>query len=128
MFKLPRPMLHSHDPQFSFQGLKTAVLTATKSSIWQDSSRADLAAEFQEAVSEVLVKKAVAALRQCGLKTLVVAGVGANRRLRERLNWLFGKWAPGYIIPSSNSALGQWRTISLAAGCVSWLRVTIVMS
>jgi N6-L-threonylcarbamoyladenine synthase len=86
-FKLPRPMLHSGDFDFSFSGLKTAVLTAARQSPLTEAAKTALAAEFQEAVTEVLTAKALAAVRHCGLNTLVVAGgVGANRRLRERLD------------------------------------------
>lgn len=85
-FKLPRPMLHSGDLSFSFSGLKTAVLTATRQPGFDASRMADLAAEFQEAVVDVLCAKAKAALAQTGLSCLVVAGgVGANARLREVL-------------------------------------------
>ena len=86
-FKLPRPMLNSGDFMFSFSGLKTAVLTTVRERMLNDQEKADLAAEFQEAATDVLVAKALAACRQRRLATLVVAGgVGANRRLRERLN------------------------------------------
>jgi N6-L-threonylcarbamoyladenine synthase len=86
-FTLPRPMLHSGDLDFSFSGLKTAVLKHTQTPDWKKEYRADLAAAFQEAAVEILVKKAVSALTQTGLSTLVVAGgVGANRRLRTVLN------------------------------------------
>jgi N6-L-threonylcarbamoyladenine synthase len=86
-FKLPRPMLHSGDLDFSFSGLKTAVLTQVRGRQLSAAEQADLAAEFQEAVTEVLVTKALTAVRQQGLDTLVVAGgVGANRRLRQRLD------------------------------------------
>ena len=86
-FRLPRPMLNSGDLDFSFSGLKTAVLTAVRDHALDGTQRADLAAEFQEAAVDVLVAKALAALAQCGLNSLVVAGgVGANRRLRERLD------------------------------------------
>jgi len=86
-YKLPRPMLHSGDLDFSFSGLKTAVLTLVRAHPLDASERADLAAEFQEAVTEVLVTKSLAAVRQCEMQRLVVAGgVGANWRLRQRLN------------------------------------------
>jgi N6-L-threonylcarbamoyladenine synthase len=86
-FKLPRPMINSGDLAFSFSGLKTAVLTAVRARELTPADKADLAAEFQEAVTEVLAAKAVAACRQRRLSALVVAGgVGANRRLRERLD------------------------------------------
>jgi len=85
--KLPRPMLRSDDLDFSFSGLKTAVLTAFEAGGRNDAVRADLAAEFQQAVIDVLAVKALKALGMTGLKTLVVAGgVGANRRLRARLD------------------------------------------
>jgi N6-L-threonylcarbamoyladenine synthase len=87
-FKLPRPLLHSGDLDFSFAGLKTAVLTqARKLGDELESCKADLAAATQAAIVEVLVKKSLAALDRSGLKRLVVAGgVGANRLLREQLD------------------------------------------
>jgi len=85
-FKLPRPLLHSRDLNFSFSGLKTAVLTATRAQTFDDTMRADLAFEVQEAITEVLALKSLAALAETGLERLVVAGgVGANARLRQRL-------------------------------------------
>ncbi len=85
--RLPRPMLRSGDFQFSFSGLKTAVLTQVHGRTLASRERADLAWEFQEAVAEVLATKALAAARHCRLERLVVAGgVGANQRLRQRLN------------------------------------------
>ncbi|MEI6547275.1 MAG: tRNA (adenosine(37)-N6)-threonylcarbamoyltransferase complex transferase subunit TsaD [Burkholderiales bacterium] len=85
-FALPRPKLHSGDLDFSFSGLKTAVATRIARGLPDDQARADLACEAQAAIVEVLVAKSLAALRQTGLSTLVIAGgVSANRRLRERL-------------------------------------------
>ena len=83
---LPRPMLHSGDLEFSFSGLKTAVLMQVKGRALDAQARADIAAEFQAAIVEVLVAKSLAALKLSGLKQLVVAGgVGANLELRARL-------------------------------------------
>jgi len=85
-YKLPRPMLGSGDLDFSFSGLKTAVLTAARARPLDQPSRADLAAETQQAIVEVLVAKSLAALDETGLTKLVVAGgVGANRLLRREL-------------------------------------------
>ena len=85
-FRLPRPMLHDTSFNMSFSGLKTAVVMQVQGRSLSAEDRADLAAEFQEAVSEVLVAKAVAATRASGHNQLVVAGgVGANRRLRGLL-------------------------------------------
>ncbi len=84
---LPRPMLHSADLNFSFSGLKTAVLTATRrTGNLCEQERADIARAFVDAVVDVLVKKSLAAVSAAGLNRLVVAGgVGANTQLRERL-------------------------------------------
>jgi len=83
---LPRPMLHSDTLDFSFSGLKTAVATLVRRGLADDAARADLAAEIEAAIVEVLVAKSLAALRETGQRRLVVAGgVSANRRLRERL-------------------------------------------
>ena len=86
---LPRPLLHSGDLDFSFSGLKTAVLTAMNrlGPAPTDQQRADLAASTQAAICDVLVKKSLRALQETKLSRLVVAGgVGANTRLREQLN------------------------------------------
>jgi len=87
---LPRPMLHSGDLDFSFSGLKTAVMTKLKNTQADGNDtpqlRADLAAATQTAIVDVLVAKAARALAQTGLRRLVVAGgVGANQCLRSRL-------------------------------------------
>jgi N6-L-threonylcarbamoyladenine synthase len=88
-FVLPRPLLHSGDLDFSFAGLKTAVATQVRKlgpSVCEQ-SRADLAAGTQAAIVDVLVAKSLRALEHTGLARLVVAGgVGANARLRERLD------------------------------------------
>jgi N6-L-threonylcarbamoyladenine synthase len=82
--RLPRPMLHSDDLEFSFSGLKTAVLTVMKN---EDPRPEDLARGFVDAVVDVLVAKCKRALEHTGLETLVVAGgVGANRQLRAALD------------------------------------------
>ncbi|MFO1316458.1 MAG: tRNA (adenosine(37)-N6)-threonylcarbamoyltransferase complex transferase subunit TsaD [Burkholderiales bacterium] len=91
--KLPRPMLASGDLDFSFSGLKTAVLTLARKEASGGAPdtlpaprKADIAREFQDAVVDVLVAKALAALDATGRRRLVVAGgVGANRDLRARL-------------------------------------------
>lgn len=87
-FKLPRPLLHSGDLDFSFAGLKTAVLTqAKKLGDELEPRKADLAASTQAAIVDVLVKKTLNALKQTGMQRVVVAGgVGANKLLREQLN------------------------------------------
>lgn len=88
-FHFPRPMLDRPGLDFSFSGLKTAVVVAVRGRQLDDKMRADVAYEFQQAVVETLVTKCARAAVQTGLKTLVVAGgVGANRRLRAELQAL----------------------------------------
>ena len=88
-YKLPRPMLHSKDLNFSFSGLKTAVLTLVKNQIANicEQDKANVARAFVDAIVEVLVAKCLTALKETGLKKLVIAGgVGANRQLRAALD------------------------------------------
>jgi N6-L-threonylcarbamoyladenine synthase len=96
-FALPRPLLHSGNLDFSFAGLKTAVLVQAQKLVaaqgvaavsgLPESLLCDLAASTQAAIIEVLVKKSLVALQQSGLRRLVVAGgVGANQSLRSQLN------------------------------------------
>ncbi|MDH1292987.1 tRNA (adenosine(37)-N6)-threonylcarbamoyltransferase complex transferase subunit TsaD [Comamonas terrigena] len=87
-FKLPRPLLHSGDLDFSFAGLKTAVLTqAKKLGDDLEARKADLAASTQAAIVDVLVRKTLTALKDTGMRRVVVAGgVGANKLLRAQLN------------------------------------------
>jgi N6-L-threonylcarbamoyladenine synthase len=90
--RLPRPMLRSPDLDFSFSGLKTAVLTQVRrleqdTGALDDGQRADLARGFVDAAVDVLVAKSLAALKHTGIGRLVVAGgVGANRQLRAALD------------------------------------------
>ncbi|HEY4369546.1 MAG TPA: tRNA (adenosine(37)-N6)-threonylcarbamoyltransferase complex transferase subunit TsaD [Steroidobacteraceae bacterium] len=88
-FRFPRPMLDRPGLDFSFSGLKTAVVVAVRNLQLDDQTRADVAAEFQQAVVDTLVAKCTRALDQTGLATLVVAGgVGANQALRRELSRL----------------------------------------
>jgi N6-L-threonylcarbamoyladenine synthase len=86
-FEFPRPMLASGNLDFSFSGLKTAVLTRVRAlGAFDDATRADLAASFQAAIVDVLAAKCARALEREGMQRLVVAGgVGANALLRARL-------------------------------------------
>ena len=88
-YALPRPLLHSGNLDFSFAGLKTAVMTQHRKLGADPTPQqlADLAASTQAAIVEVLVKKSLAALKATGLHRLVVSGgVGANAELRRQLN------------------------------------------
>jgi len=86
VFEFPRPMLDRPGLDFSFSGLKTAVVVTVRGRPLDVQARADVARGFESAMIETLVAKALRALRQTGIAALVVAGgVGANRRLREEL-------------------------------------------
>lgn len=86
VYKFPRPMTDRPGCDFSFSGLKTFSLTTWQNSIQTEQDKADIAQAFEEAVVETLFIKCKRALEQTGRKTLVIAGgVGANKRLRQRL-------------------------------------------
>ena len=86
VYTFARPMTDRPGLEFSFSGLKTQVLLAWQQSDQGEQTRADIARGFEEAVTETLAIKCDRALAQTGRRALVVAGgVGANRRLRERL-------------------------------------------
>jgi N6-L-threonylcarbamoyladenine synthase len=85
-FQFPRPLLDQPGVDFSFSGLKTAVLYAARAAPDDEQTRADLARAFEEAVVDTLAVKSMRALELTGVERLIVAGgVGANRSLRERL-------------------------------------------
>jgi len=111
-FTLPRPLLNSHEFNFSFSGLKTAVLTLVKKQeILNESIKANIAYEFQEAITDVLVKKSFLALEHLNLNQLVVSGgVGANKQLRKKLTLLSSKknfkvFFPAFEFCTDNGAM-----------------------
>jgi N6-L-threonylcarbamoyladenine synthase len=85
-FEFPRPMVDRPGLEFSFSGLKTAVLHAIRGREMTDALRADVAEGVQSSIVETLTIKALRALEETGLDTLVVSGgVSANSNLRARL-------------------------------------------
>jgi N6-L-threonylcarbamoyladenine synthase len=116
-FALPRPLLHSGDLDFSFAGLKTAVLTQVKK-LGDDlaTRQADLAASTEAAIVEVLLKKSLRALDQTGLQRLVVAGgVGANRSLRAQLDAACAKRGVRVHYPELQLCTDNGAMIAMAA-------------
>jgi N6-L-threonylcarbamoyladenine synthase len=100
-FPFPRAFLKDERIEFSFSGLKTAVLYAKRDN--PGASRADLAASFQEAVVDVLAAKCRQAMRQSGLKRLAVGGgVIANQRLRTKLEAMCTEENAELFIPPMN--------------------------
>jgi N6-L-threonylcarbamoyladenine synthase len=114
--RFPRPMLNSGDLDFSFSGLKTAVLTRVREIGEPDGQqRADIARAFQEAIVEVLVEKSMRAVEQSGLAQLVVAGgVGANRELRRRLDERAGQAGVSVFYPEFEFCTDNGAMIALA--------------
>jgi N6-L-threonylcarbamoyladenine synthase len=117
-FRLPRPLLGSPGLDFSFSGLKTAVLTLVRQQGDDVQSRADIARAVEDAIVDVLVARSLRALDQTGRNRLVVAGgVSANRMLRERLDLAarerrFEVFYPELALCTDNGAM-----IAFAAAC-----------
>jgi len=84
---LPRPMIASGDFDFSFSGLKTAVLYMVKNiPNLTKQTKADIAREFEQAVADVLIAKTISAAKKHRVKTILLGGgVAANKKLREKL-------------------------------------------
>jgi N6-L-threonylcarbamoyladenine synthase len=142
-YKLPRPLLNSGNLDFSFAGLKTAVLVQAQKMVAAQASvdsgvpvlpgqsntgstqgfdklalaqRSNLAASTQAAIVDVLVKKSMTALQQTGLRRLVVAGgVGANRSLRAQLNAACAKRGVRVHYPELHLCTDNGAMIAMAA-------------
>ncbi|MEQ1519591.1 MAG: tRNA (adenosine(37)-N6)-threonylcarbamoyltransferase complex transferase subunit TsaD [Usitatibacteraceae bacterium] len=119
-FKLPRPMISSGDLEFSFSGLKTAVLTLKRKLVdeqaFDEQAHADVAAGFQAAIVDVLVAKSLGALKATGMKCLVVAGgVGANKSLREKLTRAAGVSGAKVFYPPLELCTDNGAMIAFAA-------------
>lgn len=100
-FTFPRPMINSGDFNFSFSGLKTAVLYTVKKQKKHDSKMtADLAASFQQAVVDVLTIKTAKAAKKYQAKSIMLAGgVAANKLLRETLQQKAADLGTNFYVP-----------------------------
>jgi N6-L-threonylcarbamoyladenine synthase len=117
-YAFPRPMLDRPGLDMSFSGLKTAALVALRGRVLDEQARADVAYAFQEAVVETLAEKCRRALRLTGHRRLVVAGgVGANRRLRERLAAIAQGSGAELYFPRAEFCTDNGAMIALA-GCL----------
>jgi N6-L-threonylcarbamoyladenine synthase len=117
-YSFPRPMLDRPGLDMSFSGLKTAALVALRGRVLDDETRADVAHAFQEAVVETLAEKCRRALRLTGHRRLIVAGgVGANRRLRERLAEIAQGSGAELYFPRAEFCTDNGAMIALA-GCL----------
>ena len=134
-YDLPRPMLH-RGLDFSFSGMKTAVHNLIKDTDGSDSDpkvRADIAASFQHAVVDTLVKKCVKALKQVEMSRLVIAGgVSANSHLRETLERELAKinatvhYAPPALCTDNGAMIAYAGYERLQAGQADDLAVSCV--
>lgn len=85
-WSFPRPMLYSKDLDFSFSGLKTSVLYATQDKALADTDKEEIAMEFEDAVTDVILHKTKKALEQFPTRTLIVAGgVAANKHIKKSI-------------------------------------------
>ncbi len=118
IYRFPRPMLDRPGLDFSFSGLKTAVRVALRGRVLDETARADVARAFEDAVVDTLTEKCRRALRATGRERLVVAGgVGANRRLRERLAGVAGEYGASAHFPRPQFCTDNGAMIALA-GCL----------
>jgi N6-L-threonylcarbamoyladenine synthase len=117
-YTFPRPMLDREGLEMSFSGLKTAALVALRGRVLDEQARADVARGFEEAVVDTLAEKCRRALRLTGHRRLVVAGgVGANRRLRERLAEIGRTSGAELYFPRAEFCTDNGAMIALA-GCM----------
>jgi N6-L-threonylcarbamoyladenine synthase len=122
--KLPRPMIHSDDLDFSFSGLKTAVLYYIRDhGTLSEDDKKDLAREFEDAAVDVLVSKTRQALDQTEAQTLIVAGgVISNKKLREAMAVL-GQEYRGLQVKTPTAALATDNAVMIA--CAAYLRALL---
>lgn len=119
--KLPRPMLNANNLNFSFSGLKTAVLYLARDNeqlLKDEIFKQELCREFQQAVIDVLVKKTLKAARKFSPKTIMLAGgVSANTQLRAQLGEMVKNKLAGvaYLVPQTSYSVDNATMIAMAA-------------
>ena len=119
VYEFPRPMVRQGGLDFSFSGLKTHSLTTWKNSNQTDQDKANIAHAFQEAVVDTLSIKCKRALKEVGANRLIIAGgVGANKRLREKLNELSAEvfFPPMQFCTDNGAMIAYAGAIRLKAG------------
>jgi len=112
---LPRPMIHTPDFDFSFSGLKTAVRTRVLDKEISDSERVIIARDFEDATTEVLIKKTSNALKQTNAQTLILGGgVTANTTIRDAFQNLVAKEFPDVTLHLPDPTLSTDNAIMIA--------------
>lgn len=117
-FDLPRPMINSKDFDFSFSGLKTAVLYLVKKLDKKNIPVSDICACFQQAVIDVLIYKTIVAARKYKVKTIILSGgVAANQELRKQMAQKIKTDLPNiaFQIPNINLCADNAVMIAMAA-------------
>ncbi|MFA5651836.1 MAG: tRNA (adenosine(37)-N6)-threonylcarbamoyltransferase complex transferase subunit TsaD [Candidatus Paceibacterota bacterium] len=115
-FPLPRPMIHSKDLNFSFSGIKTAVLyTTQKIPVMTDSIKQEIAREFEDAVVEVIVTKTKRAVENYGAQTIIMGGgVSANKKIRNDFAKLAEEQNIEFLVPEISASTDNAFMIALA--------------
>jgi N6-L-threonylcarbamoyladenine synthase len=115
-YPLPRPMIHSHDLNFSFSGIKTAVLyTTQKIGVLTDEIKQEIAREFEDAVVEVIVKKTKQAVEQYGAQTIIIGGgVSANKKIRNDFAKLAQDLNVEFMVPEFSASTDNAFMIAVA--------------
>jgi N6-L-threonylcarbamoyladenine synthase len=115
-YPLPRPMIHSNDLNFSFSGLKTAVLyTLKRIPEITDQVKQEIALEFENVILDVLSKKTTKAIEQFGAQTLIIGGgVSANIKIRQKLEELCKEYQIDFLVPEINTSTDNALMIALA--------------
>ncbi|MFH0755060.1 MAG: tRNA (adenosine(37)-N6)-threonylcarbamoyltransferase complex transferase subunit TsaD [bacterium] len=113
---LPRPMIHSGDFNFSFSGIKTAVLyTTQKIKNITDNIKQEIAKEFEDAVVEVIIKKTKQAVEQYGAQTIIIGGgVSANKKIRDDFTKLAKNLNVEFLVPEISASTDNAFMIALA--------------
>lgn len=113
--KLPSPMLHTKDLDFSFSGLKTAVRYAVQEKTLTEEEAQALCRDFEDAVTTVLVRKTSAAIETCGAKTLIVGGgVSANQHIKRTLETILFETHPEVVTYFPRPGLSTDNSIMIA--------------
>ncbi|MEK7084841.1 MAG: tRNA (adenosine(37)-N6)-threonylcarbamoyltransferase complex transferase subunit TsaD [Patescibacteria group bacterium] len=113
--KLPRPMIHESNFDFSFSGLKTAVLRLIKNKTLTEGEKLALAREFEDAAADVLVSKTIRAVEEYGAQTVIVGGgVSANTHIKSELKKALDKLGVALLYPPSGFETDNALMIALA--------------
>lgn len=115
-YPLPRPMIHSKDLNFSFSGLKTAVLyTLKKIDNITDQIKQEIALEFESAILEVLNSKVSQAVEEYNPQTLIIGGgVSANPKIRSELTKVCEKYGLEFLVPEVSASTDNALMIAVA--------------